>query len=180
MGKVIGHSSIIKVALCSIISLLLIVLALFSFTKCSPSDFGWGYYKLPNNTYLTVWKRYVHKDDYPIGDVLIIPGKYKGIVSPKEPKDISYISASSISEVCLVYIKNNSDNTIYVDTTRCYKIEIKNNANSSIRFQEYSDSMNNVNEHQKFTERIEVQLDIRYNQAFIRQPIFEIIKPSVF
>lgn len=178
MGKGIGHSSIIKVALCSIISLLLIVLALFSFTKCSPSDFwGMGYYKLPNNTYLTVWKRYVHKEDYPIGDVVVIPGKYKGIVLPK---DISYISASSISEVCLIYIKNNSDNTIYVDTTRCYKIEIKNNAKSSIRFQEYSDSMNNVNEHQKFTERIEVQLDIRYNQAFIRQPSFKIIKPSVF
>lgn len=152
------------------------VLFIILLSKCSLFEFEWGkfYYKLPDNTYLTVWKHSFHKD-YPIGDVIIIPGKYKG---SEEPKDISYISASSISEVCLVYIKKNAENTIYIDTTRSYMIEINNNTNSTISFEVYSDSLKYLNEYPRFKERMEVQLDIHYNNAFVRQYLFETIKPS--
>ena len=89
-------------------------------------------FKLPNQEYITIWKRNVNKD-YPIGDVLVIPGRFKGF---DIPDTIGFIEASNCSIIRLMMIKNikhSLDNVIFVNEEYSYKVIIKDKADSKIR-----------------------------------------------
>ncbi|MBQ3382901.1 MAG: hypothetical protein IJG54_06190 [Bacteroidales bacterium] len=95
--------------------------------------------KLPNQKYITVWKRSFTKG-YPIGDVLIIPGKFIGF---EIPENVSYIKASNCSILRIMMIENENhslDNVIFVNEEYSYKVLIKDKVESKIRLYNYSDS----------------------------------------